>query len=209
VFALALSVRPDLNWRDMQHLAVRTAVQINPSDRDWEATAQGRPFSYKYGFGVLDAWRYVQAARDWKSVKPQSWLFAPAVQIENGTMNLSNEMSGGVPVSKAGVSSTTMITKAMMDGANLETLEHVTVKVWIQHARRGDVEVELLSPSGVKSVLAATRDRDSATTGFPGWRFMTIKHWCASSRVSYAAPNIGFQGREPCWELDDPGERPG
>ena len=47
VFALALQVRPDLTWRDMQHLAIRNAVQINPEDPDWEATAVGRQFSYK------------------------------------------------------------------------------------------------------------------------------------------------------------------
>lgn len=47
VFALALEVRPDLTWRDFQHLAIRTAVHINPDDPDWQLTANGRPFSYK------------------------------------------------------------------------------------------------------------------------------------------------------------------
>jgi len=60
---------------------------------------------------------------------------------------------------------------------NFETLEHVTVRVWINHTRRGDVEVEVVSPNGIKSVLAAVRSFDSATTGFPGWQFMSVKHW--------------------------------
>jgi kexin len=181
VFALALSVRPDLTWRDMQHLAVRSAHVINPDDPDWERTAQGRLFSYKYGFGAVDAYAYVAAARAWKSVKPQAWLAVPAVQLEGGTMSLLDEMTGGTHITHEGVSSTTAVTQAMMADANLETLEHVTVKVWIKHERRGDVEIELVSPGGVRSVLAGQRPRDAAKTGFRGWRFMSVKHWFVAS----------------------------
>jgi len=60
---------------------------------------------------------------------------------------------------------------------NLETLEHITVKVWISHTTRGEVEVELVSPNGIRSVLAGPRSSDKATTGYPGWKFMSIKHW--------------------------------
>jgi subtilisin-like proprotein convertase family protein len=161
----------------MQHLSVRTAVQINPADPDWEKTAHGRPFSYKYGFGVLDAYAFVAAARTWKSVAPQTRLAAPHVQLANGTMNVLDEMAGGARLTREGVVSRTAVTRAMVAAANLAQLEHVTAKVWIQHARRGDVEVELVSPAGVRSVLAAKRSRDAAATGFPGWRFMTVKHW--------------------------------
>jgi kexin len=65
----------------------------------------------------------------------------------------------------------------MLDEANVERLEHVTARVWIDHQRRGDVEVELLSPSGQLSVLARPRRFDEATTGFAGWKFMSVKHW--------------------------------
>ena len=60
---------------------------------------------------------------------------------------------------------------------NLQTLEHFDIRVWINHPRRGDVMVDLVNPNGIKSVLAETRVDDEAKTGFPRWRFMTIKHW--------------------------------
>jgi hypothetical protein len=41
----------------------------------------------------------------------------------------------------------------------MERLEHITVRVWIEHERRGDVEVELTSPNGIVSVLARQSDR--------------------------------------------------
>jgi kexin len=161
----------------MQHLAVRTSLRINQDDKDWEKTAQGRWYSYKYGFGALDGYSYVMAAKTWKLVKPQSWFELPSVQLNNGTMDLEDKMSGGDTITREGVTSSIEVANEMLIDANLETLEHITVKVWIDHTRRGDVQVELVSPSGVKSVLAAKRRYDSAKTGFPGWKFMSLKHW--------------------------------
>lgn len=164
----------------MQHLSVRTSVQINPNDPDWEKTAAGRFYSYKYGFGRLDGYRYVQAARDWPLVKPQAWLEIPAVQIEGGAMTVSGDGSGGTKITRDGITNVVKVTDDGMKGANLETLEHITVRVWITHHKRGDVEVELTSPNGVKSILCSARSRDTATTGYQGWRFSTVKHWCAT-----------------------------
>ncbi|EAU88620.2 kex protein [Coprinopsis cinerea okayama7 len=177
VFALALEVRPDLTWRDIQHLCVETARMINKEDPDWDYIANDKRYSYKYGFGVLDAERFVKAAQDWKLVKPQAWFNTPTIQLENGTMNESKEYSGGTLIGADGVSSQIEITKDMLIENNFETLEHINVKVWINHTRRGDVEVELVSPGGIKSILASKRDSDAATTGFPGWTFMSVKHW--------------------------------
>ncbi|EJD53164.1 hypothetical protein AURDEDRAFT_110900 [Auricularia subglabra TFB-10046 SS5] len=177
VFALALQARPELTWRDVQHLCVRTAVQVNPEDPDWEKTAAGRPYSYKYGYGRLDAGRYVEAAKTWKLVKPQAWLDIPIQELAGADMGVDGKMHGGEPIVAGGVKHNVKVTSQMMKDANLETLEHITVKVWISHNRRGDVQVELISPSGVKSILAGQRKYDEDRSGFVGWQFMTLKHW--------------------------------
>ncbi|KAG6916651.1 hypothetical protein DXG01_005937 [Tephrocybe rancida] len=177
VFALALEARPDLSWRDVQHLCVETARMINPEDPDWEATANGRLYSYKYGFGVLDAGRYVTAAQSWQLVKPQAWFETPAIQLNGGAMDTDENYSGGQFIGKGGITSTMSITKEMLQENNFEALEHINVKVWINHKTRGDVEVELISPKGITSVLAKRRIGDRAASGFPGWKFMSVKHW--------------------------------
>lgn len=169
--------RPDLTWRDIQHICVQTAQLVNPEDPDWETTAAGRPFSYKYGYGKIDAYHYVTAAKTWQNVKPQAWVDIPAIQIAGGTMDTFQNMTGGELIVTGGISSSASVTQAMLDDANFEKLEHVTAKVWISHERRGDVEVQIVSPGGIKSVLAGPRKSDSASTGYPGWTFMTIKHW--------------------------------
>ncbi|KAK8861683.1 hypothetical protein IAR55_002506 [Kwoniella newhampshirensis] len=206
VFALALSVRPDLTWRDFQHIAVRHCVFFNPDDPDWEKTAAGRMFSYKYGYGRLDAGLFVEAAEKWNLVKPQAWFDSPAVylpttfptttpadvsrrqedasdsDIEPTPSQNQTEPEQVIPptgsfITEDGVTSTYEVTQGMLDDSNFERLEHITVRVWIDHQRRGDVEVEILSPNGVTSVLSRQRRFDDADTGYPGWKFMSLKHW--------------------------------
>lgn len=47
VFALALEARPELTWRDIQHIAIRTAKFINPADPEWVMNKAGRNYSNK------------------------------------------------------------------------------------------------------------------------------------------------------------------
>jgi kexin len=177
----AISHRPELTWRDIQHLCVETARVVDPEDHDWERTAAGRLYNNKFGYGALDAYAYVKAAQIWKLVKPQAWLHSDTIQINGGRThdyghgNYTYE--GGEKIRSHGFESALSITKKMLLDNNLELLEHIDVRVWISHSRRGDVEVELISPNGIKSILAKKRPFDDATTGYPGWRFMTVKHW--------------------------------
>ena len=164
---------------------------INPEDPDWEKTTQGRLYSYKYGFGALDAGLFVTAAKEWKNVKPQAWLKMPTVILGDGKMTEDYQYTGGIPITQltapqrdgersdpnAGVKSIITVTTEMVEAANFEKLEHIQVKVWIQHQRRGDVEVEIVSPNGIVSVLGGRRADDADNQGYPGWTFMSVKHW--------------------------------
>lgn len=156
------------------------------------------------GYGRIDAGRFVELARTWDLVKPQTWFDSPAVflpttespdgeedddrslsarqddddQDEGDEPNPSPEVTpSGSYITVDGIKSTFEVTQDMLKDANLERLEHITARVWIDHQRRGDVEVELLSPNGILSVLARTRRFDESTTGFAGWKFMSMKHW--------------------------------
>ncbi|KAH9813866.1 pheromone processing endoprotease [Melampsora americana] len=165
IFALVLEARPDLTWRDVQHLAVNTAKPILMSDPDWQKTATGRWYNHKFGFGNMDAPRIVEAAKTWKLVKPQAYWTSPNV-------NAQKQM-----ITKDGVNSTLEVKQSDLDEANFETLEHITVALNVLHGRRGNVRVTLTSPHGTVSILATHRRYDEADTGFPGWVFMTVKHW--------------------------------
>jgi kexin len=117
------------------------------------------------------------AAKDWTLVKPQAYFKTHSVRLANGSMPEYEVYSGGEVIVAGGVQSTITVTEDMVKEHNFETLEHLNIRVWISHGRRGDVEVELVSPHGIKSMLGAKRSGDAATTGYPGWMFMTVKHW--------------------------------
>lgn len=125
---------------------------------------------------------------------------------EEGAPPPSPEPSGSF-ITSEGVESKFVVTQEMLDNANFEKLEHVTVRVWITHQRRGDVELDLRSPAGVISVLARARRFDEDGDGFIGWKFMSLKHWyVVGSR--FARDDLTIQGRKPSWGMEFVRTRP-
>ncbi|KAF3938518.1 Kexin [Dactylella cylindrospora] len=166
IFALVISVRPDLSWRDLQYLCVQSAVPVNEDDEDWQETTIGKKFNHKYGYGKLDAERLLDAAKNWTLVKPQAWYHSPVLHVDHL-----------IPGDNKGLSSSIEITKEQLANANLERLEHITITMDLNHTRRGDLSVDLISPNGIISKIAAQRPKDSSTDGYDGWTFMSVKHW--------------------------------
>lgn len=167
ILALVLQVRPDLTWRDVQHLCINTGVVVNGDDPDWDTTFAGRPYNHKYGYGKLDSWAIVEAAKSWQVVKPQAWWESTVTRVPEEKRALTPD----------GVTSEIEITVEDLMQNNFESLEHVTVRVDIEHQRRGNIEVELISPNGIVSSLARPRRFDNEASGLEGWQFMSVKHW--------------------------------
>ncbi|KAK5230909.1 pheromone processing endoprotease [Exophiala xenobiotica] len=164
--ALALSARPDLSWRDLQYLCVETAIPIHLDDGGWQNTTIGKRFSHTYGYGKVDAYRFVEAAKAFIPVKPQAWFHSPWLSVQHQ-----------IPEGDKGLAASFIVTEDMLKDANLERLEHVTVTMNVEHGRRGDLSADLISPDGVVSHVATTRRPDSADTGYEDWTFMSVAHW--------------------------------
>ncbi|KAF2634977.1 KEX1 protease precursor [Massarina eburnea CBS 473.64] len=166
VFALVLSERPELTWRDMQWLTVLTAVPFDqPSD--WTKTpGLGRSFSHQFGYGKLDAWAIVDKAKTWELVKPQAWFYSPWMHVKQA-----------IPQGDKGLASVYEVTEQMLKDANFGRVEHITVTMNIAHDRRGDLSVELISPQGMTSHLSTARRDDNAPYGYVDWTFMSVAHW--------------------------------
>lgn len=166
IFALVLSVRPDLTWRDLQYLVLDTAVPVNENDPDWEETVIGKKFNHKYGYGKLDAWAIVQAAKKFELVKPQTWYNSPVLVVNHP-----------IPQGQKGLQSQIQITADDIKNANLARLEHVTVTMNARHGKRGEMSVDLISPKGIVSQIATQRKFDISQDGYKDWTFMSVKHW--------------------------------
>ena len=166
VFALALSVRPELTWRDLQHILVQTAVPVNIHEPGWDITFLGKKYSHTYGYGKLDAYAIVEAAKRWELVKPQAWFDSPWMHVKHP-----------IPQGVEGLLSSFEVTTDALKKANFEQVEHVTVTMNINHTRRGDLSVELRSPSGIISHLSVERRQDDSDAGYEDWTFMSVAHW--------------------------------
>jgi kexin len=167
IFALALQVRPDLSWRDMQYIAMDTAVPINTDiEGEWQTTTVGRKYSHTFAYGKIDSYGLVEAAKTWKNVKPQAWYFSPWIHVKQD-----------IPQGDQGLTVDFEVTADMLKEANLERLEHVTVTMNIEHTRRGDLSVDLVSPNKVVSHLSVTRRLDNTEAGYDDWTFMSVVHW--------------------------------
>lgn len=171
---MVLGIRPDLSWRDMQYLAMRTAVPVDVETGDWQTTTIGKKFSHSFGYGKIDTWAIVEAAKDWVSVKPQAWFYSPWMHIHQQ-----------IPQGEQGLAASFEVTADMLKKANLERLEHVTVTMNIAHGRRGDLSVELISPDKITSHLSTARRLDTSTAGYDDWTFMSVVHWWVYRSYSY------------------------
>ncbi|KAG7216273.1 hypothetical protein INR49_021676, partial [Caranx melampygus] len=76
-------------------------------------------------------------------------------------------------------------------------LEHVQAVVTVNASRRGDLNINMTSPMGTKSILLSRRPRDDdSKVGFDKWPFMTTHTWGEDPRGTWVL-EVGFQGEEP------------
>ncbi|KAI9778597.1 MAG: pheromone processing endoprotease [Geoglossum umbratile] len=200
IFALVLSVRPDLSWRDLQYLTQQTAVPVDIDDGSWQPTWAGKNYSHKFGYGKLDTYAIVEAAKEFKSVKPQAWYYSPWLHVQHP-----------IPEGDVGLVSKVEVTKEDLEKANLERLEHVTVTMNVAHAKRGDLSVDLISPNGVLSRLSEMRIHDESALGYVDWTFMSVTHWGESGVGNWTVVVKdtvvnGFNGTFINWKLNLWGE---
>ena len=163
VIALMLEANPNLTWRDVQHVLVETSRKNDASDSSWTTNGDGYLVSHKYGFGVVDASAAVNLAAQWSLVESE-------MNISTGmqTVNLEIPDNSGSPVNLSA-----NITEPLH-------LESIDVYVDIDHTFRGDVELILTAPSGMKSIL--TEKHSDANNNYADWRFSTVQHWGEDSR---------------------------
>ncbi|XP_019113283.1 proprotein convertase subtilisin/kexin type 6 isoform X4 [Larimichthys crocea] len=166
IIALALEANFLLTWRDVQHLLVRTSRPVHLKADDWRTNAAGHRVSHLYGFGLVDAEAMVLEAEKWRTVPSQHTC---SQMPERRIRYIHAGQSVNSSITTSGCSEE--------PEQHVDHLEHVVVKVLVVHPRRGDLEINLISPSGMKSQLLAKRLFDSSNEGFRNWEFMTVHFW--------------------------------
>jgi kexin len=159
VYTLVLEANPDLTWRDMQYLTILSSNSINEQDGDYQDSAMGKKYSHRYGYGRLDAWKIVELAKDWENVNEQ---VNQTTQVFEANSGILKEYEHEFDIT---------------DLEDFKNLEHVQLHLNMDTTIRGQVSVDLISPSGVVSNLGVVRNKDKSNEGFQDWTFMSVAHW--------------------------------
>ena len=146
VAALLRAINPDLTWRDLRLILAASARRNDPGNSGWEEGApeygsDSEPyrFNHEYGFGVVDAGAAAALADGWTS--PPGWRAVSAT---------SNETA---EIPDLGSVSTSLTLDPYVD-----FVEFIAIEPTISHTFYRDLSMELTSPGGATSILAATKD---------------------------------------------------
>jgi kexin len=187
VAALLLEARPDLGWRDVQQILALTAAPVDMDSGGWVRNGAGHWVSHDYGFGRVDAAAAVALARTWPVLGPGRTLRAASVEP-------SAALSRGQPLERQ-----LFINEAA-------TVQHVRVTVNLTHSDWGDLQVEIESPQGTRSLLAEPH-ANANRSGDPGsWTYLSTRHLGEPASGSWTLrvtdDGDGGTGRLDSWSLE-------
>lgn len=191
VVALMLQANPSLGWRDVKEILMRSARVVDALNGEWSFNNMGMPMSHKYGAGLVDAGHAVAMAKVWKNLGAR-----------NGTLS-DNEYSGETKTLAGGIITgrgTGYVRTIPPPNSSLR-VEHVVVKLKIEHSRRGDLGIILTGPGGgqvgdspIESYLFVPHREDQyANIGMPAepndntekdgeyYEFSSVRHWGTSA----------------------------
>ena len=197
--ALVMSANPQLSSRDVRNILIRTArrvdaaqpgVTLNFASRTgaqqayqaiapWQNNAANLPFHQFYGFGLVDVDRAVTMAQSNPARMP--------AQVK--TAWVQTNVNKAIPdANNTGLSSTYMYNDAL-------TVEAVQVMVDATHRRVNDLAVELISPSGTRSVLMTPRNHlVGETRGFNQHRMLSNQFYGEPARGVWTLRVIDTNG---------------
>jgi len=159
VIALVLQANPNLTWRDVQAVIIDAAAKHREGDPSWQTNEAGYRYSHNFGFGLLDAFRSVQVAKEWMNLSEQyNWTATIEPNLaftDNDYHNVTFNCSASFVV------------------------EHVNLYFSASCGRRGDLFIKLISPFGSYSILA--EEHGDSSRDYPNWRFGSIVSWGESS----------------------------
>jgi len=181
--ALMLQANPNLTWRDVQNILIRTASKNDPTHEDWTTNGGGLHVNHVYGFGLADVGAAVRMAAASCS-NPRSILLPPRIEPPFSVQWTARANATGgrplrIPDYGSGGPLTVTVSVTYPQGNAGFKVEHVEVVFSASHPRRGELSVVLESPHGTKSVMA--EPHFDANPDYSAWVFTSMRHWGESS----------------------------
>jgi subtilisin family serine protease len=163
--ALTLARQPNLGWRDVKEILLRSAEPTDLGAGLWQTNQAGLRFHPKLGAGRVDAEEAVGLAATWTPLAPETSIIVSATGLPAGIADVG-----------AAAVATCVVTEPLR-------VEHAQVRMRLTHSYHGDLKIVLTSPSGMTSELATPHNwplpNGQEFPDYPadGWTYMSVRHW--------------------------------
>ncbi|TMN43200.1 S8 family peptidase [Pseudoalteromonas sp. S2755] len=205
--ALIMSANPALTWRDVRHILASTARKIDPDQPGvtltfnnvageaqqydaipaWQTNAAGYDFHTFYGFGAIDVDAAVNMARFY-NVDRGNFTITPWQQVNANVTIPDGSLAGA---------------ESSLQVDNDVTVEAVQIRVTGEHTSTRDVAIELISPSGTRSVLMTPRTGTiSGRNGFNDMQMLSHHFYGESAQGQWTLRLIDTQGEDEAFIFD-------
>ena len=197
IMALGVEANPSLDGRMAKHLLVRTSRIVDAGNPSWTTNSAGRSFSNDYGFGLVDAAAFTQAATEVVSLSPLATVASPVIQVGSRFNRSQPTLTATYTVPDTAASAPLESVRVRLNVGNLQT----NLRVYRngsgsgRGAISGDLEAFVTSPSGTRHRLFSDdrflvgtdsqRDRYGAPGARPratlAWTFTSNAYWGESA----------------------------
>lgn len=164
VVALMLQANPNLGWRDVQEILIRSASQADPTNNEWRTNKAGFKFNPNFGAGRVNAGAAVSLATNWANL---------------ATMTSTNSEQASLSVAIPDNDNNGVTRSFDLSASNLR-VEQAIVTVDITHAKRGDLVINLVSPAGTISPLAELHN--DTNPNYEAMTFRSTFNWGEDSK---------------------------
>lgn len=165
IIALTLQACPDLSYRDVRWLIAHTAKKIDSTNISWLQNGAGAWYSTDYGYGKIDGVAMLQEC--------SSKYFEPLSTLRKTSSTLA-DINRAIPDTNSTISEEIVVSEDI-------TIEWVGLTFTSNHPFAGDLEIELISPSGTRvSIMTLTETHFAAYKD--GFRFGSVALMGESSK---------------------------
>jgi kexin len=176
VVALMLAANPNLTWRDVQQVLVRTARENDSGSSSWlPSSIPNKRYSHDYGWGTVDAAAAVAAARTWQSIGNSSTQKVCGPYERTPNLRIPDSPGAQQP----GVTVTDNID---ISNCDITRIEFVEITFSSSHTYSGDLSLRLIGPGNRVSELANNRScgspsgQDPCRSVYDNWQFSSVRH---------------------------------
>ncbi|HEY1049420.1 MAG TPA: S8 family serine peptidase [Prosthecobacter sp.] len=187
VIALMLQANPNLGWRDVQEILIRTARKNAPADTEWVVNGAGFNFNHKFGAGAVNAQAAVAMAQGWTNL---------------GTRRTHSVTQAGVNASIPDNNAAGVTQVFDLAGADQMRLEHVLLSLRVTHPRRGDLDIRVTAPSGTSSTVFLPHALDTNANIALSFPFLSVRHWGENLQGSWTV-TVSDRAAASTGTLDD------